>query len=252
MKSEPQDSQVQSNDNRRDTCKRKLPKARFSLNVFLPTVAVPGQALPIKLSIDRNDATYTTMPFPTVSLKKCKVYLRFVQDTLCSYDQEGSARRTKKLAQCNFSREMHKAPPIIESLELNQLMEIQPPNWMPSWKTFNFHFFHLLRIKLYVKCAGQTFKVKCGWRPITLLPVNYIGDRSIWDADVQEEAVPAYDADVAPVQSTESAPAYNTGFGVDGALPSWEDAKQAGFVVVVPITTTDLDPELLSDLSQTS
>jgi hypothetical protein len=189
------------------------------------------------------------MPFPTVSLKKCKVYSRFVQYTRCSYNEEGSAQRTKKLAQCNFSREMHKAPPITEGLELNQLMEIELPNWMPSWKTFNFEFFHLLRVKLYVKCAGQTFKVKCGWRLITLLPINYIGEPSLWDADDQEEAVPAHDADVAPVQSTDTPPAYNTGFGVDGALPSWENVKQAGFVVVFPITTTDPDLVLLSDLS---
>ncbi|KAL2042299.1 hypothetical protein N7G274_004788 [Stereocaulon virgatum] len=249
VKSEPEDSQVQSNDNRRSTRKRKMPKARFRLNVFLPTVAVPGQALPIKLSFDHNDATYTAMPFPTVSLKKCKVYLRLHQHTRCSYDVEDWARRTKKLAQCNFSREMHKAPPITEGLELNQLMEIEPPNWMPSWETFNFEFFHVLRIKLYVECAGQTFKVKCGWRPITLLPIHYIGDGSLWDADAQEEAVSAHDAHGAPVQSSNTAPTHNTGFGVDGALPHWEDVKQAGFVVVFPTTTTDPDRVLLSDLS---
>ena len=93
----------------------KLPKARFIVKILRPTVTVPGQILPIKLSVDHDNVASTAMSFPTVFLKKCEIQLRFSRHVRCAagkYDMESIGKTIKKLASCNFSRRMHEAPSV--------------------------------------------------------------------------------------------------------------------------------------------
>lgn len=142
------------------------PKATFNTTVLMPSIAVVGQALPLKLHIDHDTQRSTVATPPIIHLKRVQVWLR-AETSICglvhkALNCEGCEQTgwtsTSLLAQKNFD----KAMPRVEHLDLRKVMNLNLDSTLvPTFKTFNVARKYSLRVAAVVACAGKEFHVHC-------------------------------------------------------------------------------------------
>ncbi|KAK3178277.1 hypothetical protein OEA41_000410 [Lepraria neglecta] len=185
----------------------KLPMARFTIRMQLPTVGVPNMNLPIILSVEHNIEDSSAPSPPLVILKKCSIFLRAYthiqairNEIFNSHDIERNWDETHEIAHCDFSGQMDKAPPITEHSDLQYLMKIViPRHHKPSFSTFNIRRYYNLGIRLSVECAQKTFKSELETYHFDLLAPEYARNvvepaTASGSNTVEYEAAPVYEA----------------------------------------------------------
>ncbi|KAL2040133.1 hypothetical protein N7G274_007036 [Stereocaulon virgatum] len=185
----------------------KLPMARFTINMQLPTVGVPNMNLPVILSVEHDIEGSSASSPPLVFLKKCSVFLHAYthiqairNEIICSDDIERDWDETHEIARCDFSGQMDRAPPITEHSDLQSFMKIPiSPYYTPSFRAFNIRRYYKLGIRLSVECAQKTFKSEFETCKFALLASDFAPNvvepaTASGSYAVVNEAAPTYEA----------------------------------------------------------
>ena len=199
----------------------KLPTAKFTIKMLLLSLGVVNKTLLIILSINHDIEGSSAPAPPMVLLKKCSVYIksythiRAIRNEMFVGDIERKWDESQDIANCDFSAQMAKAPPITERMDLRQIMKIAVSSSTPSFSTFNICRYYKLGVRLTVECAQKTFKTDFRTSNFLLLAASYTPS--------DEAGAPG--ASTSNEVEDEVAPVYEAEPGV--ALPRYEDAKQA-------------------------
>ena len=124
---------------------KELPLAVFDLHVFLPKVGILARPLPLVLKMNHDAQASTAQSSPIITLRKCTVMLQAITYIQCIRDEllrQGDEQRDWSddlhVASVDYSANMDKAPPVTESMDLQNLMQIKVPwYYKPTFSTFN-------------------------------------------------------------------------------------------------------------------
>lgn len=195
---------------------KKLPLAKFKLQMLVPSIAVVSKPLPLILKLDHDIEGSTTMARPMVRLRKCSVELRASTKAQCIRNaifSDGDVQRTWEsslsIGSYDFSG---RTEPLTENLDLGKLLGLGiQKHHKPNFTTFNMRRDYKLCIKVTFECAQKTFKVDFWNYQITLLPADYAPsgceaedapELSTIFMEDPEEAAPAYEPSSLPPPPT--------------------------------------------------
>ncbi|KAL8903196.1 MAG: hypothetical protein Q9207_004089 [Kuettlingeria erythrocarpa] len=144
---------------------RKAPKAQYELSVFVPTVGVIGQVLPLTIGINYDEDHSTTSTTPPVFLIKVAVHLISTAYVRCS---SGSAWKSEDVID-DGALEIPIRSFAFQNMQLTESMDLAPlmdlrlpargslfgPTLAPTFKTTSIHCKYGLKVQVHVECGRQ-------------------------------------------------------------------------------------------------
>ena len=138
--------------------KSKLPKEVFTLHMFMPSVAVVGQGLPLVLNVkhdtDVEQSSGLSAP-PVIFLQGIKVEIVSNTGVIAPCSDDGWSERTELATESYSEYSM----PITDNMDLGNMLKLKIPKDMaPTFQTSNIQQTHKLAVEASVGCAGEEFQ----------------------------------------------------------------------------------------------
>ena len=218
-----EDSALTFKDRLEGVFSRKIPCARFTINLYLPRVAVLEQHLPMFLELDHDIEGSSCPSPPLVRLKKISVELRQMTDVQCIREEilrEGNEFRSWEnsvfLSACDYSERMHEAPLVTERMDLGTVLQARIGGYhTPTFSTFNIRRTYGFCVKLTLECAQKNVKAEIRSGDVTVLAAEFIPSEGFASSSTQMHQ---------SLDREAIAPAYSANPD-EGTLPSYEDVK---------------------------
>ena len=218
-----EDSALTFKDRLEGVFSRKIPCARFTVNLYLPRVAVLEQHLPMFLGLDHDIEGSSCPSPPLVRLKKMLLELRQMTDVQCIREEllhEGNEFRSWEnsvfLSACDFSERMHEAPLVTERMDLRTVLQARiRGSQSPTFSTFNIRRTYAFCVNLTLECAQKNVKAEIRSGDVTVLAADFKHSEEFASSSTQMHE---------PLDTEAVAPAYSAN-PAEGTLPSYEDVK---------------------------
>ena len=153
------------------------PKASFTATVFVPTMAVIGQPIPLMLYINHHTEMSTVLS-PIVNLTKVQVFL-LIETSICSIKHKSIKCKHDQTVWTNnvqiASKDFRVSPPQVENLDLREIMDLTlDPGLPPTFKSFNIARTYSLKVACTISCGGKFSTAGNTMTRCTFLARNYV------------------------------------------------------------------------------